>query len=165
MAEIRTRDNIPARMLEFLILTAARTGEVLGAKWNEFDWSNKIWVVPAARMKAGKEHRVPLCPRALEILRDLPRKRGNDFCFVGKRGAARGPLAMSHVLRQMERTDVIVHGMRSTLRDWGAETTHYPHHVIEQALAHTIGNPVVAAYLRSDLLEKRRQLMTAWASY
>lgn len=166
MAELRTRDGIAARALEFTILTAARTGEVVGARWSEINLETETWVIPAARMKSRREHRVPLSPRAVEILSTLYREGGNSHVFIGTRtGAALGNMAMPDVLEQMGQSDVTVHGFRSTFRDWAAEATAHPNHVVEQALAHTIGNAVEAAYRRGDLFEKRRQLMNDWAQF
>jgi integrase len=157
MAELRDRPSITALALEFCILTAARTGEVLGATWDEIDFAAKTWTIPAARMKAGKLHRVPLAPRALEILASLPRD-----------GKALFPLthtAMLELLRRMGRDDVTVHGFRSSFRDWASERTSYPEVVAEQALAHAVGSKVQRAYHRTDLFEKRRRLMADWATW
>src|SRR3954468_19907582 len=166
MAGLRAREDISARALEFTILTAARTGEVVGARWSEIDLETHTWIIPAARMKSRREHRVPLSPRAVEILSALYREAGNSHVFIGARtGAALGNMAMPDVLQQMGQSDVTVHGFRSTFRDWAAEATAYPNHVVEQALAHTIGNAVEAAYRRGDLFEKRRYLMNDWAQF
>jgi integrase len=166
MAELRTRDGIAARALEFTILTAARTGEVVGARWSEIDLKTHTWIIPAARMKSRREHRVPLSARTVEILSGLYREDGNSHVFIGARtGAALGNMAMPDVLQQMDQCDVTVHGFRSTFRDWAAEATAHPNHVVEQALAHTIGNAVEAAYRRGDLFEKRRHLMNDWAQF
>jgi integrase len=164
MAELRARPGSASRALEFTILTAARSGEVLGAKWDEIDLASKTWTIPANRMKAGQIHRVPLSGRALELLGELYTEERNPFVFVGSRGAGLSTMAMPHVLKQI-RPDVTVHGFRSTFRTWADEQTAHPHHVVEQALAHTIGNAVERAYRRGDLFEKRRLLMEAWASY
>jgi integrase len=166
MAELRTREDIPARALEFTILTAARTGEVIGARWPEINLETATWIIPAARMKSRREHRVPLAPKVVELLSGLYREGGNSLVFIGARTGARlGNMAMPDVLEQMRRSDVTVHGFRSTFRDWAAEATAYPNHVVEQALAHTIGNAVEAAYRRGDLFEKRRHLMNDWAQF
>src|SRR6476660_8334617 len=166
MAELRIREDVPARALEFTILTAARTGEVVGARWSEIDLETRTWVIPAARMKAHREHRVTLSQQAVELLSGLYREDGNSHLFIGERTrAGLGNMAMPDVLQQMERSDVTVHGFRSTFRDWAAESTAYPNHVVEQALAHTISNAVEAAYRRGDLFEKRRQLMNDWAQF
>jgi integrase len=166
MSELGKREGIAERALEFAILTAARTGEVIGATWDEIDLKGHRWTIPASRMKTGKEtnkdHTVPLSPRAIEILKALPRE-ANDFVFIGSRkGMAIGPNAMRAALG---RSDITVHGFRSTFRDWAAETTAYPNHVVEMALAHSIGSAVEKAYRRGDLFEKRRKLMDTWAAF
>lgn len=166
LTALRQREGIAPLALEFTILTAARTGEVIGARWDEFDLDAKLWTIPAARMKAGKEHRVPLSDRAFEVLRVLPREAGNSFVFIGpKKGTAISNMAMAKVMERMERTDITVHGFRSTFRDWAAERTAYPNHVVEMALAHTIADKVEAAYRRGDLFDKRRRLMVEWAKF
>jgi integrase len=164
-------EGIAARALEFAILTAARTGEVIGSRWSEVKWPEKIWTIPADRMKAAKEHRVPLPARALEILSDMKglcangQEKIEDFIFPGaKTGKSLSNMAMDMLLRRMN-SDVTVHGFRSTFRDWASERTDFPNEVIEMALAHTISSKVEAAYRRSDLYDKRRKLMEAWASY
>jgi integrase len=159
-------EGIAASALEFTILTAARTGETVHAKWDEIDFAEKAWVIPAARMKAKKEHRVPLTDRAITILKALPREAG--FIFPGgRKGAALSNMAMDAVLKRMgfKNGRATVHGFRSTFRDWAAERTNYPNHVVEMALAHVIGDKVEAAYRRGDLFEKRRKLMADWARY
>ena len=166
IAELREREGVAALALQFTILTAARTGEVIGARWNEVDLKAKLWTVPAGRIKGGREHRVPLSDSALAILKGLPREANNPFIFVGpKAGGPLSSMAMFMLLRRAGHGNVTVHGFRSTFRDWAAECTAYPNHVVEQALAHTIGNAVEAAYRRSDLLDKRRRLMNDWARY
>jgi integrase len=165
IAELRRRDAIAARALEFTILTAARTGEVIGAKWGELDLGAKIWTVPAGRMKGGKQHRVPLSDRALQILSELPREDDNDFVFIGGAAGGLSNMAMTAVLKRMGRGDITVHGFRSTFKDWAAELTNYPNHVTEQALGHVIGDKVEKAYRRGDLFDKRRKLMVAWGTY
>jgi integrase len=154
MAELRARDSLSARALEFTILTAARTGEVIGATRNEVKAG--LWTIPESRMKAGKEHRVPLCARALEILRALPRQGDKLFSLSN--------MAMTQLLKGM-RPGVTVHGFRSTFMDWAHEQTAFPKAAIDKALAHTIGDKVEAAYRRGDLFEKRKQLMEAWARF
>jgi integrase len=162
MRELRERDSISARALEFTILTAARTGEVLGAKRPEIDFADRTWTVPSERMKGGKEHRVPLSERALEILQDLPHEHGNPFLFPGGKAAAPlSQMAMLQLLRGL-RPGLSVHGFRSTFRDWCAERTSYPSEVAEMALAHTVSDKVEAAYRRGDLKDKRRRLMAEW---
>lgn len=160
------REGSAARALEFTILTAARTSETIGAKWGEIDLKEKVWTIPAGRMKASREHRVPLSDRALSLLRDLPSERHNDHVFFGpSKGAGLSNMAMASVLKRMGRASITVHGFRSTFRDWAAERTNYPNHVVEMALAHVIGDKVEAAYRRGDLFEKRRKLMAEWAKY
>ncbi len=163
LADLRKREAVAALALEFTILTAARTGEVIGAQWAEIDLEAAVWTVPAERMKAGKEHRVPLCPRAVEILQDA-RLLSGETIFTGPQGGKLSGMAMAMLLRRME-IDVTVHGFRSAFRDWAAECTSYAHEVAEMALAHTIGNAVERAYRRGDLFEKRRRLMADWAVY
>jgi integrase len=164
MATLRARDGAAARALELLIMTAARTGEVLGARWSEIDLAGKVWTIPAERMKAGRDHRVPLSDPAIAILKVLPNTC--DFVFPGERRAGKTihDDALSELLERMG-VDCTVHGFRSTFRDWAAETTGYPNHVVEMALAHAVGNKVEAAYRRGDLFEKRTELMVAWAAY
>ena len=161
--KLRSRTAMAALALEFTILTAARTGEVIGATWEEIDLAKKVWTVPANRMKAGREHRIPLSPRAVEIL-EAVKINGGSFVFRGERGGKLSGMAMAMLLRRMG-TDVTAHGFRSAFRDWAAECTAYPNEVCEAALAHTIGNRVEAAYRRGDLFEKRARLMTDWAEY
>jgi integrase len=162
MIELGQRPEMSARALEFAILTAARPGEVLGARWSEIE--GNVWTVPAERMKGGREHRVPLSDRAVELLAGL--RRNGEFCFPGRFGNSPffAPDALIKLLRKMG-CDVTAHGFRSTFRDWAAETTAYPNFVVEQALAHAIGSGVEAAYRRGDLFDKRRRLMDEWARY
>ncbi|WP_223215562.1 tyrosine-type recombinase/integrase [Agrobacterium deltaense] len=165
--ELRKREAVAATALEFTILTAARSGETLGAKWHEIDWEHKIWTVPAERMKAGREHRVPLSPRAITILKKLAEFGAdeNSFVFPGQRpGKPLSVMAMDMVLRRME-VDVTVHGFRSSFRDWCGEVSNFPRDVAEAALAHVVGDKTERAYRRGDALEKRRKLMTGWANY
>lgn len=163
MDKLRAREAVAALALEFTVLTAARTGEVLGATWREVDLEKAIWTVPAARMKAAREHRVPLSPRAVEILK-LTQKLGKDWLFPAIKGGGMSGMAMAMLMRRMK-VDTTVHGFRSCFRDWAAESTAYEHEVCEMALAHTVGNKVERAYLRGDLFDKRRRLMTDWAAY
>ena len=159
-------DTVPARALEFTILTAARSGEVLGAKWQEIDFDQKLWKVPKERMKAGVAHTVPLSDRAVALLRDLDEARPGDFVFPGAR--PKRPLsnmAMIMMLRRMGLTEITVHGFRSSFRDWAGDVTTFPRELAEAALAHKVGDEVERAYRRSDALEKRRKLMQAWADY
>ena len=169
MAVLRQREAIAARALEFTILTAARTGEVIGATWAEIDLNAATWTIPGARMKAGREHRVPLSNRAFEILSEMAKLRVSDAgdapVFPSARGNPLSNMAMAMLLRRMERADLTAHGFRSTFRDWAAERTAYPNEVVEMALAHTVGNKVEAAYRRGDLFEKRGRLMTDWATF
>ena len=166
MAALREREGgVGPRALEFTILTAARTGETLGARWTEIDIEQKTWKIPADRMKASREHRVPLSDRAIEILQSMPRETNNPFVFIGSRRGGLSNMAMAAVLKRMKRTDITVHGFRSTFRDWAAERTNYQNQIVEMALAHVVGNKVEAAYRRGDLFNKRRRLMTDWARY
>lgn len=165
MAELRGRDGTAERALEFLVLVAARTNEVLGAKWSEVDLKERLWIVPGERMKGGRAHRVPLPDRAVAIVAEMARYRRGDFVFPGARGEVLSPHTLARVLKRMNRGDVTTHGFRSTFRDWAAERTAYPNHVAEMALAHSIGSAVEASYRRGDLLEKRRALMQAWSAY
>lgn len=160
---LRTREAVAALALEFAILTAARTGEVLGATWDEVDMEAGQWTVPAERMKAAKTHRVPLSQRVIEILETV-RTLGGEYLFPGAQGGKLSGMAMSMLLRRMN-VDATVHGFRSSFRDWAAERTSYAHEVAEMALAHTVGSAVERAYRRGDLFEKRRQLMDDWATY
>jgi integrase len=162
---LREQNGVAARALEFTILTAARTGEVIGAHWSEIDFANATWTIPPGRMKASKEHRVPLSKPALEILSASPRERDNPFVFIGPHKAGLSHTAMAAALARMERRDVTVHGMRSTFRTWAGERTRYHAHVIEMCLAHNIGSAVERAYARGDLFAKRARLMTEWARY
>lgn len=164
MAELRKQIGTAARALEFTILTAARSGEVRGATWAEIDLDAGLWVVPAERIKMGKEHRVPLSASAIALLKELPRE--GDLVFPGaKENAALSDMSLTAVLRRMKRTDITVHGFRSTFRDWCAESTNFPREVCEHALAHSLPDKVEAAYRRGDLIDKRVQLMKAWADY
>lgn len=158
------RDSLSATALAITILTACRTSEVLLAQWSEIDLTTNMWVIPATRMKAGNEHRVPLTAEVLSLLERLPTREG--FLFPGaKKDKSLSNMAMTMVLRKLGRDDLTVHGFRSTFRDWAAETTSHPNMVCEMALAHTIGNAAEAAYRRGDLMERRRMLMTDWANY
>jgi integrase len=161
--KLRSRKAMAALALELTILTAARTGEVIGATWDEIDFTKKVWTVPAHRMKAGREHRIPLSPRVMEIL-EAVKPMGTLFLFPGERGGKLSNMAMAMLLKRMG-TDVTAHGFRSAFRDWAAECTAYPNEVCEAALAHTIGNRVEAAYRRGDLFEKRARLMADWSAY
>jgi integrase len=163
VSALRKSTAVAARALEFTILTAARSGEALGAKWDEIDFNQAVWTIPARRMKAGKEHRVPLSPAAIDLLKALYTEEGNTFVFIGSRGGGLAHEAMRLVLRQLGQ-DVTVHGFRSAFRDWAGERTNFAHDIAEAALAHSRG-AVHAAYQRGDLLTKRRKLMEGWASF
>jgi integrase len=180
MAALRLEAGIAARALEFAILTAARSGEVRGATWAEVDLEGAVWVIPAERMKAGREHRVPLSPAAVTLLKALPQGKPSAPLFLGVRGV--GPLSTAGMTDVIERRmnagtdgprwvdpkdgrEVVPHGFRSTFRDWCSECTNYPPAVVEMALAHTIDSAVEAAYRRGDLFEKRRKLMADWARF
>jgi len=153
MARLREIHGVDARALEFTILTAARSREVIGARWAEIDWEAQTWTIPAGRMKSRKEHRVPLSARALSLLKELYAEDDNAFVFVGARsGRSIGHVQMLRALRQLE-DRATVHGFRSTLSDWAHETTSYSNHSIEQALAHAVGNAVERAYRRGDLFD------------
>lgn len=161
--DLRALPGIAPQALEFTILTAARTGEVIGAKPEEFDLAKGVWTIPAARMKAKKEHRVPLSPRAVAIVKA---QSAGDYVFRGRHeGDPLSNMAMLEVVRGMGREDLTVHGFRSTFRDWAGETTTHPREVIEHALAHQLKDKAEAAYQRGDLFEKRRSLMDDWARY
>lgn len=165
-AKLRQESGTAVNCLEFTILTASRTGEVIAARWDEIDFETKVWTVPPERMKAKREHRVPLTGHALAVLEAMKKVKQNDFVFPGQR--AKRPLsnmAMLKVLARMGYGQYTVHGFRSSFRDWAAEQTSFPHEVAEMALAHVIGNKAEAAYRRGDLFEKRRKLMEAWARY
>jgi integrase len=145
-----------------LILTAARSGEVLGAEWSEFDLTNKVWVIPGKRMKAGREHRIPLSSRAVEIVERMAEVRTGDLVFAGQR--RRRPLSGA-TLADLVPSGATVHGFRSSFRDWAGEETSFSRELAEQALAHSTGDATERAYRRGDALEKRRALMEAWANY
>lgn len=164
--ELQASDGMAAKALEFLIHTAARSGEVLGATWAEIDTENAVWTIPASRMKAGKEHRVPLTSRALELIHSLYEVRQSEFVFPGaKQGKPLSNMAMEMVMRRMQRGDLTVHGFRSAFRDWAGDATSFPREVAEQALAHRVGDATEQAYRRNDALDKRRKLMEAWAAH
>jgi integrase len=165
MGELRARKSISARALELTILTAARTGEVIGARWLEFDLAARVWTVPAERMKAKREHRIPLTDRAIAVLAALPHERDNAFVFLGvSAGKPLSNMAMLELMRGI-RPGYVPHGFRSTFRDWAAERTDFQNHIVEAALAHVISDKVEAAYRRGDLFDKRRRLMDAWAAF
>lgn len=159
MSRLRKEDSLAARALEFIALTAARSGEATGATWDEIDLAKRVWIVPASRMKAGKEHRVPLADAAVRLLKSLPRQDERVFPFPGRRHRA----ACWELAKRLEGGSV--HGLRSTFRDWAAERTSFPREISKLSLAHAVGNAVERAYSRTDLFDKRRKLMTAWADY
>lgn len=164
MTSLRAQEGVAARALEFLILTAARTGEVIGARREEI--KDNVWTVPAGRMKASKEHRVPLSAAALAVTETLRKEQGAAYLFPGgKRDKPLSNMAMLALLDRMGRPDLTAHGFRSTFRDWAAECTNFPSEVVEMALAHTISSKVEAAYRRGDLFEKRKALMSDWATF
>jgi integrase len=166
MAELRAQEGMAAQAMELLILTATRTSEAIGARWEELDLEAGVWTVPASRIKAGKEHRIPLSAPAHALLAKLNMHRTGQFVFPGLK--AKKPLsnmALLKLLERMGRSDITTHGFRSTFRDWAAEQTNFPREVAEMALAHAIENKVEAAYRRGGLFEKRTKLMAAWAEY
>jgi integrase len=164
--KLREREATAAMGLEFLILTAARSGEVLGARWSEIDLESKVWTIPAARMKAGREHRVPLSGRAMAILTRLAEAKTGEHIFSGQRpGKPLSPASLTMALRRLQINRATIHGFRSSFRDWAGNETHFPRELAEAALAHVIGDKSEQAYRRSDALEKRRTLMEAWADY
>ena len=165
MPQLRAREGTAAKALEFAILTAARTGEVLGARWEEIDFAAKVWTVPAERMKSGREHRVPLNKRALALLGELERNEAGPIFPGARADQPLSNMALLETLRRMERGDLTAHGFRSTFRDWAAERTSYPGDVVEMALAHAVKNKVEAAYRRGDLFEKRCRLMEDWGKF
>lgn len=164
--DLRERAGVAARALEVLILTAARSGEIRGMRWDEVDFQSGVWTIPAERMKAGKEHRVPLSARVIKILREQEAQRIEDaeLVFPAPRGGMLSDMTMTAVMRRME-VNAVPHGFRSTFRDWASERTNYPHHVAEMALAHSIGDKVEAAYRRGDLFDKRRRMMDEWSKF
>lgn len=180
MMALKTIDGMGARALEFAILTATRSGEVRGATWNEIDLDEEVWIIPSERMKAEREHRIPLSPAALTLLNDLPRILGTDLIFPSSKNTALSDMTLTATIRRMDEVSireggrgwkdksnnvVTAHGFRSTFRDWAGETTAHPREVIEHALAHQLKDKAEAAYQRGDLLLKRRMLMTDWAKY
>ncbi len=162
MAELRACQGLAAQALEVTILTALRTSEVINAKWEEIDFRTKTWTIPGERIKGGKTHRVPLTEPVLDILRQLPREDGQAYVFPGRKDQPLSNMAMLKTLGEF-RPGLTVHGFRSTFRDWTADQTSFPNIVAEMALAHVVGDKVEAAYRRSDLFDKRRKLMEAWA--
>jgi integrase len=168
MADLRGREATAALALEMVVLTAARAGEVLGMRWDEIDMAARVWIVRAKRMKAGREHRIPLSRAAVALLSRLGTHAsgGDGFVFPGaKPGRPLSEMAIRRLLERMQRTDITRHGFRSTFRDWCAEATNYPRELAEAALAHALRDKVEAAYQRGDLLERRRRLMEEWADF
>jgi integrase len=166
-AELRARESVAARALEFAILTAARTGEVLGGRWSEIDIDGRTWTVPEGRMKAGREHRVSLSDAAIVVIEHMRQhRRDDDLLFPGlKRGKPLSNMALLAVLRRMKRDDLTAHGFRATFKTWAAERTNFAREVVEAALAHVNGDKVEAAYQRGDLFDKRQKLMDSWAEF
>ena len=178
---LKAREGMGARALEFLTLTAARSQEVRGATWEEIDLAKALWIVPAARMKMGREHRVPLTSEAITLLKRLPRLKDNPLLFPAARGGQLSDMTVSAVMRRMNDSDIaeggpgfvdrvskrpaVPHGLRSTFRDWAAERTNFPGEMAEVALAHRIGSAVEAAYRRGDMIEKRRSMMGEWTAF
>jgi integrase len=180
-ADLREREGMAARALEFLTMCAARSGEIRGATWDEIDLDTGLWTIPAGRMKAGKEHRVPLTAKAVALLRSLPRMQGADHVFYAPRGGALSDMSISAVMRRMNEAETkagrkgwidsrskrpaVPHGIRSTFRDWAAERTEFPRDMAEISLAHNVGNEVERAYRRGDMVEKRRAMMATWGRF
>jgi integrase len=167
MVALREQSSIGARTLEFTILTAARTGEVIGARWDEIDLKTALWTIPGDRMKAGRDHRVPISPAAMAVLEEMSKiRQPGGWVFPGARsGRPLSNMVLLQLLKRMDRGDLTAHGFRSTFRDWAAERTAYPREVAEAALAHVVGDKVEAAYRRGDLFDKRRRLMEDWAAF
>lgn len=165
VAKLRVAYSVSARALEFLILTAARTNEVLEAQWSEFDLDKGVWIVPAERMKSEREHRVPLCERAIEILMEMKASKSRKWVFVGPRKEPLSNMALLMMVRRTTGERLTTHGFRSSFRDWAAEETPFSREVAEQALAHVIADKTEAAYRRGDMFEKRKQLMAEWARF
>jgi integrase len=164
VAKLRADTSIGARAIEFIVLTASRLNEALQATWDEIDFSNRVWTLPASRMKSGREHRVPLSPAAVAVLESMRAIRQSDYVFPGRRGPLHSnPPCLT--AKRLAGSDITIHGFRSTFRDWSAERTNFPREVAEMALAHAIPSAVEAAYRRGDLFEKRRRLMDAWAEF
>jgi integrase len=166
MAKLRQNTATGARALEFIALTAARLGEAINATWAEIDLDGRVWTVPAARMKGGREHKVPLSNAVVAVLKEMSAVRRSDYVFPGTReGRPVGENTPTRLAKEAAGADITVHGLRSTFRDWASERTNFSRGVAEMALAHAIPNAVEAAYRRGDLFEKRRKLMQAWADF
>jgi integrase len=164
MSDLRARQGVAPRALELLILCANRSGEVIGAKWHEFDLDKRVWVIPGERMKGGEQHKVPLSDAAARLLRAMETQRRDDFVFPGDGRATMSNSVFAMLLRRMGRRDITTHGFRSSFRDWSAQAG-FDWVLCEKALAHAIGNKTSRAYLRDDMLEQRRPLMTSWAAH
>ena len=165
IAQLRAMPGVAPAALEFTILTAARSGEVMGARWDEIDLDGRLWTIPAPRMKGAREHRVPLSKRAVQIVKAMQKLQGSEFVFPGsKPNRPLSVMALEMVMRRAK-VDATVHGFRSSFRDWSGERTSFPRDVAEAALAHLVGDETERAYRRGDALEKRRSLMDAWASF
>ena len=170
MTKLRKNDSISARAVEFLILTAVRSGSVRQAEWSEIDFEKELWIIPAEHTKARQEHRVPLQPQAIKLLRSMPIMAGSNIIFPSPKGKALSDMALSQLMRGMRdrgelTVEAVPHGFRSTFRDWAAEQTNYPDEIRKAASGHTVGDPVKGAYQRTDLLDKRRNLMNEWAKF
>jgi integrase len=170
MSKLRTNPSLSAKALELLILTAVRSGSVRSAEWSEIDLGNAMWIIPAEHTKARQEHRVPLQPQAVRLLKSLPKLEGTNLIFPSRTGKALSDMAFSQLMRGMrERGELTVeavpHGFRSSFRDWAAELTSYPDEIRKAASGHTVGDAVKEAYQRTDLLEKRRRLMNEWSNF
>jgi len=170
ISKLRKNDSISAKAVEFLILTAVRSGSVRQAEWSEIDYDKKLWVIPAKHTKAKQEHRVPLQSQAIRLLQTLPKMAGSNIVFPSPTGKALSDMALSQLMRRMKKcgeltVEAVPHGFRSTFRDWAAEQTAYPDEIRKAASGHTVGDSVKEAYQRTDLLEKRRQLMLEWAKF
>jgi len=170
MSKLRANESISAKAVEFLILTAVRSGSVRQAEWSEIDYNKKLWVIPAEHTKAKQEHRVPLQPQAIKLLKSLHKMAGSNIVFLSPTGKELSDMALSQLMRGMRgrgelTVDAVPHGFRSTFRDWAAEQTAYPDEIRKAASGHTVGDAVKEAYQRTDLLEKRRQLMLEWGNY
>jgi len=170
ISKLRKYESISAKALEYLILTAVRSGSVRQAEWSEIDFERKLWIIPAEHTKAKQEHRVPLTPQAIKLLKSLPKLVGSNFVFPSPTGKALSDMALSQLMRRMQKSgelavEAVPHGFRSTFRDWAAEQTAYPDEIRKAASGHTVGDAVKEAYQRTDLLEKRRRLMNEWAAF
>lgn len=166
VTELRQNNDAAACALELIVLLALRRGEVVEARWDEIDLGERLWVIPPERMKANREHKIPLPPRAVAILRELETTRCSDYVFVGARSGR--PMSATHLANLMDRLGVgayTIHGFRSAFRDWTSERTNFPHEVAEAALAHVVADATVAAYRRTNFFDKRRKLMEAWERF